>query len=81
MPADESHGLRPFADGLVTDLNAVTLGLSTPWNSGCVEGRVTDIKLLKRQMAGRAAHPLLRKRVLLVATDRRRHRAMGTAAP
>ncbi|MEV6297273.1 hypothetical protein AB0M41_44435 [Streptomyces sp. NPDC051896] len=59
--ADESHGLRAFADGLMTDLDAVTLGLSTPWSSGCVEGRVTDIKLLKRQMAGGAAHPLLRK--------------------
>jgi hypothetical protein len=34
--ADESHGLRAFADGLMTDLDAVALGLSTPWNSGCV---------------------------------------------
>lgn len=37
--ADESHGLRAFADGLMTDLDAVPLGLSTPWSSGCVEGR------------------------------------------
>lgn len=57
--ADESHGLRAFADGLMTDLDAVTLGLSTEWSSGCVEGRVTDSKLLKRQMAGRAGHSLL----------------------
>ncbi|MFD7447145.1 hypothetical protein [Streptomyces sp. NPDC059909] len=78
--ADERHGLRAFADGLMTDLDAVILGLSTEWNSGCVEGRVTDIKLLKRQMAGRAGHPLLRKRVLLVAADRRQHRVTTTAA-
>jgi len=78
--ADESHGLRAFADGLVSDLDAVTLGLSTPWSSGCVEGRVTDIKMIKRQMAGRAAHPLLRKRVLLVAADRRQHRVTNPTA-
>ncbi|MGW1761621.1 hypothetical protein [Streptomyces mirabilis] len=47
--ADVDHGLRGFADGLLADLDAVILGLSTEWSSGCVEGRVTDIKLLKRQ--------------------------------
>ncbi|MGW2189026.1 transposase [Streptomyces sp. NPDC001719] len=73
------HGLRTFADGLMTDFDAVVLGLSTERSSGCVEGRVTDIKLLKRQMAGRAAHPLLRKRVLLVAADRRQHRVTTAA--
>ncbi|WP_189265159.1 ISL3 family transposase [Streptomyces fuscichromogenes] len=78
--ADESHGLRNFADGLMKDLDAVTLGLNTPWSSGCVEGRVTDIKFLKRQMAGRAGHPLLRKRALLVAADRRQHRVTTAAA-
>lgn len=72
--ADEHLGLRGFAGGLLADLDAVALGLSTEWSSGCVEGRVTDIKLLKRQMAGRAGLPLLRKRVLLVAADRRQHR-------
>ncbi|WP_369387167.1 ISL3 family transposase [Streptomyces sp. CG1] len=78
--ADERHGLRAFADGLMSDLDAVVLGLSTEWSSGCVEGRVTDIKLLKRQMAGRAGHLLLRKRVLLVAADRRQHRVTTTPA-
>jgi transposase len=72
--ADVNHGLRGFADGLMTDLDAVVGGLSTEWSSGPVEGRVTDIKLIKRQMAGRAGLPLLRKRVLLVAADRRQHR-------
>ncbi|MET7608851.1 ISL3 family transposase [Streptomyces avermitilis] len=78
--ADQSHGLRAFADGLMTDFDAVALGLSTEWSSGCVEGRVTDIKMLKRQMAGRAGHPLLRKRVLLVAADRRQHRVTAATA-
>ncbi|MEV7388605.1 hypothetical protein [Streptomyces sp. NPDC091215] len=35
------------------------------------EGRVTDLKLIKRQMAGRAGIQLLRKRVILVARSRR----------
>lgn len=76
--ADKNVGLRSFADGLMKDFDAIALGLSTEWSSGCVEGRVTDIKLLKRQMAGRARHPLLRKRVLLVAADRRQHRVTAT---
>jgi hypothetical protein len=36
-----------------------------PWNSGVVEGHVNRIKMLKRQMFGRAGFALLRKRVLL----------------
>ena len=60
-------GLSSFAKGLEQDLNAVTQGLTTHWNSGPVEGRVNHIKMLKRQMFGRAGLPLLRKRVLLTA--------------
>jgi transposase len=63
--------LPGFATGLTEDLDAVTAGLSTPYSSGVVEGRVTDAKLLKRQMGGRAGIPLLRKRILLVAASRR----------
>jgi transposase len=37
------------------------------WSSGPVEGRVNHIKMVKRQMFGRAGLPLLRKRVLLTA--------------
>jgi transposase len=35
-----------------------------PWSSGPVEGRV-NIKMIKRQMFGRAGLPLPRERVLL----------------
>ena len=38
-----------------------------PWSCGPVEGRVNHIKMIKRQMFGRASLPLLRKRVLLTA--------------
>lgn len=63
--------LRRFARNIRKDLPAVVQGLSTPCNSGIVEGRVTDIKATKRQMAGRAGFQLLRKRILLVAASRR----------
>jgi transposase len=60
-------GISPFAKGLKQDLDAVTNGLTMPWSSGPVEGRVNHIKMIKRQMFGRAGLPLLRKRVLLTA--------------
>ena len=56
--------LRSFAAGLRTDLDAVTAGLTLPYSSGPVEGTVTRIKVIKRQMYGRAKFDLLRKRIL-----------------
>jgi transposase len=58
-------GISSFAVGLHSDFAAVTAGLTTDWNSGPVEGAANRIKMLKRQMFGRAFFPLLRKRVLL----------------
>ncbi|MEU0600576.1 hypothetical protein ABZ484_20405 [Streptomyces sp. NPDC006393] len=40
-------------------------GLTTDWNSGPAEGAVNRIKMLERQMFGRAGFGLLRKRVRL----------------
>ncbi|MDC0773894.1 ISL3 family transposase [Streptomyces sp. HD] len=57
--------LSRFAQHLERDLAAVIAGLTQPWNSGVVEGHVNRIKMLKRQMFGRAGFELLRKRVLL----------------
>nr|WP_158558568.1 transposase [Streptomyces sp. AC1-42T] len=61
----ELPSLRNFAQHLLRDLEAVPAGLTLPWNSGVVEGHVNRIKMLKRQMFGRAGFALLRKRVLL----------------
>ncbi|WP_326762553.1 ISL3 family transposase [Streptomyces phaeochromogenes] len=61
----ELPSLRHFAQHLLRDLDAVTAGLTLSWNSGVVEGHVNRIKMLKRQMFGRAGFELLRKRVLL----------------
>ena len=57
--------LRSFAHGIRIDQQAVTNGLTLPWSSGTVEGTVNKIKMLKRQMYGRASFTLLRKRVIL----------------
>jgi len=61
----ELPSLRHFAQRLLRDHDAVTAGLTLPWNSGVVEGHVNRIKMLKRQMFGRAGFELLRKRILL----------------
>jgi transposase len=58
-------GINRFVNGVASDLDAVTAGLSLPYSSGPVEGNVNRIKMLKRQMYGRAGFDLLRKRVLL----------------
>jgi Transposase len=57
--------LTSFATGLNKDREAVIAGLTTSWSSGRVEGTVNKIKMLKRQMFGRANTDLLRKRILL----------------
>jgi transposase len=59
--ARELHG---FAEGLKQDEAAVKAALSLEWSNGQVEGQVTRLKLLKRQMYGRAGFDLLRRRVL-----------------
>jgi len=58
-------GLTGFAKGLKQDIAAVTNALSLPWSNGQTEGQVNRLKLIKRQMYGRASFDLLRKRVLV----------------
>lgn len=65
VDADDQPALRSFVLGLRRDQDAVTAGLTLPWSSGAVEGHVNRIKMLKRQMFGRAKPDLLRKRILL----------------
>lgn len=56
--------LKTFAAGLERDKTAVVAALSLPWSNGQTEGQVNRLKLLKRQMYGRANFDLLRLRVL-----------------
>jgi transposase len=58
--------LRQLARGLLRDQAAVRAALQLPYSNGPVEGQVTRLKLLKRQMYGRAKLALLRSRFLKV---------------
>ncbi|MFD3537493.1 transposase [Streptomyces sp. NPDC058664] len=57
--------LGSFARNLRRDIDAVRNGLTLPHSSGAVEDNINRLKMLKRQMLGRASLDLLRKRVLL----------------
>jgi len=46
------------------DKAAVKAGLTWSINNAQVEGHVTELKLMKRTMYGKAGFPLLRQRVL-----------------
>jgi transposase len=61
---DVPQSLRTFAAGLNADYAAVRAALMLSWSNGQVEGQVNRLKLLKRQMYGRAGFDLLRLRVL-----------------
>lgn len=56
--------LQTFATGVQQDYAAVRAALETPWSHGQTEGQVNRLKLIKRQMYGRANFDLLRLRVL-----------------
>jgi transposase len=59
--------LQTFATGLQQDEGAVSAALTLPYSSGQAEGQIHKLKLIKRQMYGRANFDLLRHRVLLAA--------------
>jgi transposase len=46
--------MASFARGLRDDQSAVAAALSLPWSNGQTEGQITKLKLVKRQMYGRA---------------------------
>ena len=56
--------LASFTRGIVNDLAAVRAAISSPWSNGQTEGQITKLKLVKRQMYGRAKVDLLEARLL-----------------
>lgn len=56
--------LKNFAQGLEKDSQAVEAALTYEWSNGPTEGHNNRLKMIKRQMYGRAKFDLLRKRVL-----------------
>jgi transposase len=65
VEADDLPALHSFVRGLRKDLAAITAGLTMPYSNGPAEGVNNKVKLLKRQMYGRAGFALLRQRILL----------------
>jgi transposase len=59
--------LQTFAKGLFDDYAAVKASLMTEFSNGPVEGLNNKLKLLKRQMYGRASLELLAKRFIMAA--------------
>jgi transposase len=58
---------RRFAKGLRADYAAVRAAVTLPWSQGPIEGHINRLKMLKRQMFGRAGLDLLARRFLLTA--------------
>ena len=60
----EASPLALFTAGLRRDEDAVRAALTEPWSNGQVEGQVNRLKVIKREMYGRAGFDQLRCRVL-----------------
>jgi transposase len=59
--------IRHFAEGIRRDESAVNAAITLPWSNGPVEGHVNRLKMIKRQMYGRAGFALLKARVARAA--------------
>ena len=64
IAAAKQSNIAAFAAGIETDQAAVRAAIVEPWSSGQVEGQVTLLKLVKRQMYGRAHLDLLKARLM-----------------
>nr|WP_072722605.1 transposase [Planktothrix tepida] len=56
--------MKNFAVGIQQDYSAVSAALKYEWSNGQVEGQINKLKLIKRQMYGRANLDLLKARML-----------------
>jgi transposase len=58
--------IASFASGITHDKSAVHAAITQPWSNGQVEAQITKLKLIKRQMYGRAKLDLLQARLMVV---------------
>ena len=56
--------IASFASGILKDKAAVSAAITEPWSNGQTEGQITKLKLVKRQMYGRAKIDLLQARLI-----------------
>jgi transposase len=64
IAAAKESGLASFATGIASDRDAVCAALVQPWSNGQTKGQITKLKLVKRQMYGRAKLDLLEARFI-----------------
>ena len=72
--------VQRFAAGLYEDDEAVKAGVTLPWSTGPVEGHINRLKMLKRQMFGRARLDLLSRRFVLAPRGRQAQAASQQAS-
>jgi transposase len=72
--------VQRFAAGLSQDYEAVKAGVTLPWSTGPVEGHINRLKMLKRQMFGRARLDLLSRRFVLAPRGRQAQAASQQAS-
>ena len=72
--------LQRFASGLREDYEAVKAGVTLPWSTSPVEGHINRLKMVKRQMFGRARLALLSCRFVRTPGERQAQ-AAGPRVP
>ena len=79
------EAMQRFATGLRDDYEAVKAGVTLPWSTSPVEGHINRLKMLKRQMFGRARLDLPQPPLPLAPRDRARvshtRRSVGRPRP
>ncbi len=56
--------IAPLARGVIRDVAAIRAAITEPWSNGQTQGQITRLKLVKRQMYGRAKLDLLEARLI-----------------
>jgi transposase len=75
-----SEAFQRFAKRLREDYDSVKAGVTLPWSNSPVEGQINRLKMLTRQMVGRAKLDLLSRRFLLTP-ERAQDQAPGQQKP
>jgi transposase len=79
--ASTLEAFQRFATGLQEDYEAVKAGVTLPWSTSPVEGHINRLKMLKRQMFGRARLDLLSHRFLRAPRERQARAVGGSCTP
>ncbi|WP_165422062.1 transposase [Rhizobium ruizarguesonis] len=62
--AEGGYRMDSFGNGVSKDIDAIRNAIEQPWSSGQVEGQINKLKMVKRQMYGRAKIDLFQARLV-----------------